>query len=466
MGMPGEKSMNFRGSRRAAAAACCAPSGVRLAVVVVLAIAVGGARRRRAQAARATRRTSSSTASSARWARCPPGDHQDQAVDGAAGAAARTRSPTCSPAMRRRARRQGIDFDALRRLLLIVLAALRRVVPVRLAAGPAHRRSSCSGPSTGCAQEVEAKLSRLPLRYIDRQPRGELLSRVTNDIDNVAQTLQQTLSPAHHLGAHGRRRARDDVLDLAAARRDRAGHRAAVGRRRRRRSPSGRSRSSSSSGRATGKLNAHIEEMYTGHSLVKVFGRQAARPSRCSHERERGALRGELQGAVHLRDHPAGDGVPRQPQLRRSSRSSAACGWRRGRMTLGDVQAFIQYSRQFTQPITQIASMMNLLQSGVASAERVFELLDAAEQSPDPAEPRRAVAAGARAGSRSRTCRSATTPDTPADRRTCRWWPSRGRRSRSSDRPAPARRRWSTCSCGSTRSTAAGSRSTASTPAT
>ena len=81
-------------------------------------------------------------------------------------------------------------------------------------------------------------------------------------------------------------------------------------------------------------------------------------------------------------------------------------------MSLGDVQAFIQYSRQFTQPLTQLASMANLLQSGVASAERVFELLDADEQAPDPVEPRR-PAASRTAGSSSSTSRSATTPDKP-----------------------------------------------------
>ena len=80
-----------------------------------------------------------------------------------------------------------------------------------------------------------------------------------------------------------------------------------------------------------------------------------------------------------------------------------------GALSIGDVQAFIQYSRQFSQPLTQVASMANLVQSGVASAERVFELLDAEEQAPDPAEPA-APGRAARAGSRSRTSPSATSP--------------------------------------------------------
>ena len=114
-----------------------------------------------------------------------------------------------------------------------------------------------------------------------------------------------------------------------------------------------------------------------------------------------------------------------------------------GTMTLGDVQAFIQYSRQFTQPLTQVASMANLLQSGVASAERVFELLDAEEQSPDAAAPARARRRRA-AGSSSSTSSFSYDPDAPAHR-----GPLAGRRAGPHrrdrrTRPAPARPRWST----------------------
>ena len=108
-----------------------------------------------------------------------------------------------------------------------------------------------------------------------------------------------------------------------------------------------------------------------------------------------------------------------------------------GAISVGDVQAFIQYSRTFSMPLTQLASMMNIFQSGIASLERVIELLDAEEQTPDRGRPGAPV--GARAGWRSSTCRSPTTPIARSSR-TCRSWPSRARPSPSSGPPAPARR--------------------------
>ncbi len=113
-----------------------------------------------------------------------------------------------------------------------------------------------------------------------------------------------------------------------------------------------------------------------------------------------------------------------------------------GAISLGDVQAFIQYSRQFTQPLTQLASMANLLQSGIASAERVFELLDADEEEPDPPSP--GTDRAPRAASSSTTCRSRYDPDTPLiDDLSLVAEPGADRRHRRA-RPAPARPRWST----------------------
>src|SRR5262249_47109976 len=135
----------------------------------------------------------------------------------------------------------------------------------------------------------------------------------------------------------------------------------------------------------TGRLNGHIEEMYTGHSLVKVFGRQ--KQSREIFREYNDTLftasfraqfiSGLIQPAMMFIGNINYVLVAVVGALRVSS----------GALSLGDVQAFVQYSRQFTQPITQVASMANLLQSGVASAERVFALLDAAEQEPDPETP-------------------------------------------------------------------------------
>ena len=156
----------------------------------------------------------------------------------------------------------------------------------------------------------------------------------------------------------------------------------------------------------TGTLNAHVEEMYTGHALVKVFGRQQRRAGRLR-RRERQAVQASFRAQFI-----SGLIMPAMMFIVNLNYVAiAVVGGLRvasGAISIGDVQAFIQYSRQFTQPITQVASMVNLLQSGVASAERVFELLDEAEQSPEPAEPARVGEVAA--GSRSRTCRSATCP--------------------------------------------------------
>ncbi|ONI84810.1 multidrug ABC transporter ATP-binding protein [Saccharothrix sp. ALI-22-I] len=231
--------------------------------------------------------------------------------------------------------------------------------------------------------DVEEKIHRLPLRYFDGQPRGELLSRVTNDIDNVATTLQQTLSQLLtslltvigvlvmmltispllslialllipiSIVATGRIRKRSQALFVA-------------------------------QWKHTGALNAHIEEAFTGHQLVKVFGRQ--RESEEEFRRRNDELLGSSMGAQFV----SGLIMPMMMFLSNISYVIVAVvgGLRitSGSMSLGEVQAFIQYSRQFTQPLTQVASMANLMQSGVASAERVFELLDAEEQEPDPAE--------------------------------------------------------------------------------
>jgi len=228
---------------------------------------------------------------------------------------------------------------------------------------------------------VEAKLSRLPLSYVDRQERGEVLSRVTNDIDNVAQTLQQTLSQLITalltvVGVLGVMFWISPLLALVALVTVPLSIAVTV-------AIAKRSQPQFVAQWSwTGQVNAHIEEMYTGHALVKVFGRQgeAIETFRERNEQMYAAsfraqfISGMIQPALGFLSNLNYVAVAVVGGLRVAS----------GAMTLGDVQAFIQYSRQFTQPLTQVASMMNLLQSGVASAERVFELLDAPEQAPDP----------------------------------------------------------------------------------
>ncbi|MDN5861539.1 MAG: ABC transporter ATP-binding protein/permease, partial [Pseudonocardia sp.] len=233
-------------------------------------------------------------------------------------------------------------------------------------------------------REVEDKINRLPLVYFDRQQRGEVLSRVTNDIDNVSTTLQQTMSQMLTsvltvIGVLVMMLVVSPLLAMVAlisiplsfwltstvAKRSQ-GHFVAQW-------------------RATGALNGHIEEAFTGHELVRVFGRTT------EVEQEFARRNDQLFQAAFRAQFISGTIMPSMMFIGNLNYVLiAVIGGLRvasGSMTLGDVQAFVQYSRQFTQPLTQLASMANLLQSGVASAERVFELLDEPEQLPDPAVP-------------------------------------------------------------------------------
>ena len=232
--------------------------------------------------------------------------------------------------------------------------------------------------------DVEDKLGRLPLSYVDRQPRGDLLSRVTNDIDNIAQSLQQTLSQLLTsvltiVGVVIMMFTISWLLALVALVTIPASTyliRAVAGRARGR---------FMAQWKHTGMLNAQVEEAFTGHAIVKAFGRQREVEARFKGTNE------ELYTASFAAQFMSGCIQPSMMFLGNLNFVAiAVIGGLRvssGAMSLGGVQAFIQYSRQFTQPLTQFASMINVLQSGVASAERVFELLDAPEQSPDDPNP-------------------------------------------------------------------------------
>jgi ATP-binding cassette, subfamily B, multidrug efflux pump len=233
-------------------------------------------------------------------------------------------------------------------------------------------------------RDVEDKINRLPLRYFDGQQRGEVLSRVTNDIDNISTSLQQTMSQllTSLLTVVGVLLMMCLVSPLltvialvtiplslwmtkAIAKRSQ--------------------KQFVAQWRHTGRLNGLIEEAFTGHELVRVFGRRG------EVEADFDSRNGDLFEASFRAQFISGIIMPSMMFIGNLNYVAVAVigGLRvaSGSMSLGDVQAFIQYSRQFTQPLTQAASMANLLQSGVASAERVFELLDAGEQTPDPAQP-------------------------------------------------------------------------------
>ena len=274
---------------------------------------------------------------------------------------------------------RGVDFDAVGQVLLLVLGVY--VVASLLAWLQGYLLNDVvQGTVLRMRAEVEDKVNKLPLSYFDRQPRGELLSRVTNDIDNVSQTLQQTMSQLLTslltvVAVLSIMFWISPVLALVALVSVPVSMlvtKAVMGR---------------SQGlfidqwRRTGRLNAHIEETFSGHALVKVFGRQHEVEEVFARENE------ELYRASFGAQFVSGLIMPVMMFIGNLNYVViAVLGGLRvasGSMSLGDVQAFIQYSRQFTQPLTQVASMANLLQSGVASAERVFELLDAEEQTPE-----------------------------------------------------------------------------------
>ncbi|MEZ0065667.1 ATP-binding cassette subfamily B multidrug efflux pump [Streptacidiphilus sp. MAP12-20] len=280
---------------------------------------------------------------------------------------------------------KGIDFGAVGTVLLWVaviyaFAGLCGIVQARLANVAVQRAAN------RLRGDVEDKLSRLPLSYYDKQPRGEVLSRVTNDIDNIAQTLQQTMSQIITslltvVGVLSMMFYISWLLALIALVSIPASAviAAKVGKR--------AQPQFVQQWKSTGKLNAHIEEMYSGHALVKVFGRQeeAAQQFRAENDKLYASsfraqfISGLIQPCMMFIGNLNYVLVAVVGGLRVAS----------GALSIGDVQAFIQYSRQFSQPLTQVASMANLVQSGVASAERVFDLLDAPEQSAEPEHPTR-----------------------------------------------------------------------------
>ncbi len=274
---------------------------------------------------------------------------------------------------------EGIDFGHLHRILL--LAAGVYVVAVSLSylqnwlvAGVVQRAMY------RLREDVETKLSRMPLSYVDRQPRGDLLSRVTNDIDNLAQSMQQTLSQllSSSLQLVGVlvmmftiswKLALVTVIIVPVTI---VTMRAITSRSKQR---------FVDQWRHTGMLNAQVEEAFTGHALVKVYNRQADVEERFRQKNE------ELYDASAAAQFMSGSIQPSVMFLGNVNYVLIALLGglmvTNGTMNIGDIQAFIQYSRQFTQPLTQLASMINVMQSGIASAERVFELLDAPEEPDD-----------------------------------------------------------------------------------
>ncbi|MGO4384120.1 ABC transporter ATP-binding protein [Specibacter sp. RAF43] len=274
---------------------------------------------------------------------------------------------------------QGLDLTALGATLMIVLglyivAFFFNWAQGYITAGIVQRAMY------RLRQQIEDKLDRLPMSHFQQESRGDVLSRVTNDIDNFSQTLNQTLTQLliatlTVVGVLGMMFSISPLLagislltvpliaavTVVIAKRSRVEFMAQW--------------------KTTGELNGHVEEMFTGHEIVKAFGQQqnAIEKFKVSNDSlyESSAKAQFISGII-------------MPSMNFVSNLNyvvvAVLGGVQvasGVITIGSVQAFIQYSRQFSQPLAQIGSMINLLQSGVASAERVFDLVDAQEQRPD-----------------------------------------------------------------------------------
>ncbi len=235
-------------------------------------------------------------------------------------------------------------------------------------------------------RRVDEKLKRLPLKYYDDNPRGEILSRVTNDVDNISSTLQETLTQMittvvtviavivmmFTISLSLTLVSLATVVVCLLITKVVSRH---------------SSKYFKEQWSSTGRLNGHIEEIYTGHNVVRLFNKEQEEQARFENENKvlrRSFFKAQFVSGIIM------------PLMRFVGNLNyvAVCLFGSlkviaGTLLLGDVTAFISYTKQLTQPIQQVGFLVNNLQSSMASAERVFELLDAQEQVPDAAEPKK-----------------------------------------------------------------------------
>jgi ATP-binding cassette subfamily B multidrug efflux pump len=277
-----------------------------------------------------------------------------------------------------------IDYNYILHILLFlaglyVISAIFNYIQQYIMAGVAQKTVYV------LRREVEEKLSRLPLKYFDSRTHGEILSRAVNDMDNISSTLQQSLtqlimSATTILGVIVMMLLISPLLSLVIvltlplsllvttviAKRSQ--------------------KYFADQQRALGVLNGHVEEVYTGHKIVKAFGREAQSIAQFD------VLNEKLYEAGWRAQFISGFIMPLMQSIGNLGYVfvSVIGGIMimRGAIAIGDVQAFIQYARQFTMPITQLANIANIIQSTIASAERIFELLDEQEEIPEAAEAR------------------------------------------------------------------------------
>lgn len=275
-----------------------------------------------------------------------------------------------------------VDFGAIRQVLL-TLVMLYTISAVFTYIKEIVMASIAQRTVLDMRRDISEKLARLPLKFFDSRTHGEILSRVTNDVDNISTTLQQSLTQLMTavitiVGSIFMMLTISPTLTLiclvtlplyalvtsAVAKRSQAYFKEQQ--------------------KTLGELNGHVEEMYTGHKVVKAFGQERASIERFKE------INGKLYGVAWRAQFISGIIMPLMTLVNNIGYVFVCVMGgllaARQRLALGDIQAFIQYSRQFTQPILQTANIANVLQSTVASAERVFELLDEQEEVPDRAD--------------------------------------------------------------------------------
>ena len=315
----------------------------------------------------------------------PEGTTKEQAVDGLR-AASQDRFADMAEAMELTPG-SGIDFDRLRDLIVMVLALYLFASLLMWAQGAILNRLTMRAVFD-LRERVEAKINRLPLSYFDSRQRGDVMSRTTNDVDNVQQALQQSLASLFNalltvvgivvmMVAISWQLALVALLaiPLTGAVIGLVGTRS--------------QKQFVTQWKATGDLNGHVEEAFSGHDVTTIFGRSAQ--IRAEFDERNEELAAAAQKAQFLANsmHPIMQFIGSLSYV-----AVAVLGGLKvasGQLTLGDATAFIQYSRQMNQPLGEIAGMMQMLQSGVASAERVFELLDAEEEEEDEGKGRSSI---------------------------------------------------------------------------
>ena len=310
----------------------------------------------------------------------PPGTTKEQAIEGLR-AAGQDRFADMASAMELTPG-SGIDFDRLGQLIVLVVALYAAASLLMWAQGAILNKLTMRAVFN-LRERVEAKINHLPLRYFDTRQRGDVMSRTTNDVDNVQQALQQSLSSLFNailtvvsilvmMFAISWQLALVALLAIPLT----GLVMGLVGTR--------SQKQFTTQWKATGDVNGHVEESFSGHDVAVIFGRTDE--LRRTFDERNNELAGAAQKAQFLANsmHPTMQFISYLSYV-----AIAVLGGVKvasGKLTLGDATAFIQYSRQFNQPLGEIAGMMQMLQSGVASAERVFELLDAEEEPADSAQ--------------------------------------------------------------------------------